>query len=221
MKIIDWLFGSKCAACGQRSKSNKHQDSTSPVLRLLCDACNEKVQQEQRWREEEQRRNEEDRKRREQEAKEHEEKEKKRKSFLAALTQEEKVAVSNLNPIIYYAIIKEMKGEDAMQVITDDPRLVATLGKLPVSDLETLAEAVQFCRRADALPNPNTAEAANLMLKATELNPYFDIAFMSYGCTIANLGRLREGIMWVEKALAINPKNERARRNIQGMKAGL
>lgn len=123
--------------------------------------------------------------------------------------------------MICEAIIKEKKGEDAPDVVTDDPRLVETVGKLSVSELETLAEAVRLCRRADQLPNPNSQEAANLMLKATKLNPYFDIAFMSYGCTIASLGRLREGITWVEKAVALNPKNERARRNLQGMKADL
>ena len=41
---------------------------------------------------------------------------------------------------------------------------------------------------------------------------------MSYGCTIAKLGYLVSGISWVEKALAINPSNERARRNLHAMK---
>lgn len=214
MKIIDWLFGSECAGCGQRTKSSKHQDATLTVTRLLCSQCNEKALQEQRSREEEQ-------ERREQEAREREQKERRRQDFLAALTHDEKLAVSNLNPVIYDVIIKEKKGEEVPQVVTDDPSLLATLAKLSVSELETVAEAVRCCRRADSFPNPNSAEAASLMLKATELNPYYDLAFMSYGCTIAGQGRLREGITWIEKALTINPRNERARRNLLQMKADL
>jgi len=44
---------------------------------------------------------------------------------------------------------------------------------------------------------------------------------MSYGAALARQGDLRGGIKWVEKAVEINPDNERARQNLKAMKADL
>ena len=44
---------------------------------------------------------------------------------------------------------------------------------------------------------------------------------MSYGCILATQGNISEGIKWVEKAVQMNPTNERAKKNLQAMKRNL
>lgn len=142
--------------------------------------------------------------------------------FLAQLTDAQKVEVSNLDPMVYDAVIQEKTHKDAPEVlIPSAPHLVYMLRKLDIPELERLAEAIRQSRKGDDLASANAAHGASQYLEATKINPFLDIAFMSYGCTIANQGNLREGIKWVEKALAINPNNDRARRNLQGMKSML
>lgn len=146
------------------------------------------------------------------------------KKFLAPLTQEEKVSISNVGLMIYAAIIGEKSGTPA-NIITDseiDRAAVPLLRKLEVADLEKVLEAAKFTIEADkAAQQRNLPEAARLFRKAIDFNLYHDLALMSYGTTIGMQGNLREGIKWVEKAIQVNPKNERARRNLQAMKTKL
>jgi len=65
MKIIDWLLGSKCDACGQRTRSNKHLDHSSGAQNLHCDACHDKLVVERKRQDEQKRKEEEERKRQE------------------------------------------------------------------------------------------------------------------------------------------------------------
>jgi len=151
-----------------------------------------------------------------------------RKSFLSSLTHVERQAVTNLNPLIYDQIIKDKKDQQsiAMEVYSMDKHEAASaneaiesLRKLSVSEIESLRESAVNVVKADNCTDQ--AEKAKLYRKAADLNPDNDLALMSYGCTLANQGNLREGIKWVERAVKVNPKNERARRNLQGMKANL
>jgi tetratricopeptide (TPR) repeat protein len=146
------------------------------------------------------------------------------KTFLAPLTRDEKVSISNVGLMIYAAIIGEKNGTPA-NIITDneiDQAAIPLLRKLEVADIEKLLEAVKVMIEADkAIQQRNLVEAARLFRKAIDFNPYHDLALMSYGTTIGMQGNLREGIKWVEKAVLVNPKNERAKRNLQAMKSKL
>ena len=146
------------------------------------------------------------------------------KEFLAPLAKEEKVSVSNLGLVIYAAIIGEKNGTP-VNIITDnevDKAAIPLLRKLEVADLEKLLEAARAMVDGDtAAQKRNLAEAAKLFRKAIDLNPYHDLALMSYGTSIGMQGNLREGVKWVEKSIRVNPKNERARRNLEAMKSRL
>ena len=52
MKFIEWLFGTKCDACGQRTRSKQHVAKTTGVQQLLCDDCHDKLLAEQKHQEE-------------------------------------------------------------------------------------------------------------------------------------------------------------------------
>jgi len=141
--------------------------------------------------------------------------------FLSSLTHEERLAVNNLNPIMYESIIKEKKGESNPNIISENENDLRLLRKLDIPSLERLNESVKCTMKADSLSLSNISEAAKFYQKASEINPYNDLALMSCGVAFARQRNLREGIKWIEKALSINPNNERARRNLEAMKRDL
>jgi tetratricopeptide (TPR) repeat protein len=146
------------------------------------------------------------------------------REFLATLTKQEKVSVSNLTPMVYAGIIGEKRGT-RFELITDDTNTahaVPLLRKLEIPDLENLLEAVQsFIKADEPVARGDLAEAARMYRKVIDINPYHDLALMSYGTCLARQGNLREGVKWVEKAVKVNPNNERAKRNLQAMKSNL
>ena len=146
--------------------------------------------------------------------------------FLCSLSQKKRVAVSNLNPLIYQTIIQERKGEKAPTIVSAEGAFdedgLAVLRTLSISELETLSESVQEGQQGDACAGcGDFSDAASHYRKACELNPHNDLAIMSYGCALAHQGELQEGIQCVKKALRVNPRNERAKSNLKGTKAEL
>lgn len=136
--------------------------------------------------------------------------------FLVPLSRAEKVEVSNLNPILYQLIIGEKRGEQPVTMVTETPGLADLLRRLDIWDLEQLAESVKCAMQVDSLTGKAAAAQCK---KAADINPYNDMAVMSYGCILANEGVPWEGAMWVERAIQINPANERARRNLAAIRA--
>ena len=140
--------------------------------------------------------------------------------FLGALKQSERSSVSNLNPIIYQTIVLQKKGEKAPTLLSTDGGDFSLLKELSVTEIETLSKSVQCGQRGDqAAKEGNLAEAMQHYRDAFELNPYNDLALMSYGVALAHQGQLREGITWVQKAVKVNPSSERAKQNLKAMKA--
>lgn len=142
-------------------------------------------------------------------------------SFLGGLSSEERVRVSNLNPLLYHSIIKEKKGEQAPAIVMEDEVALGLLRTLRVDELEQLSASIEAAQEGDRAASSNMSKAAGCYKKATDINPYNDTALMSYGCALANQGNLSEGVKWVQKAVNVNPNNERAKRNLQGMKRNL
>jgi tetratricopeptide (TPR) repeat protein len=143
-------------------------------------------------------------------------------AFLAVLGAKGKCAVSNLNPFLYQVIIKEKKGDEAPAIVSLDETDLNLVRKLPIGDIEILCQSVREAQQGDAAASRgDMPTAARQYRKAFELNPYNDLTLMSYGVVLARQGNLREGIQWVEKAVRVNPDNERAKRNLKGMKADL
>lgn len=143
------------------------------------------------------------------------------KSFLGGLSSAERVRVSGLNPILYHAVIKEKKGEEAPDIIMEDQTALSLIRRLRIDELEQLLASVEAAQEGDRAASSNMSRAATCYKKAADINPYNDTALMSYGCALANQGNLREGVKWVEKAVKVNPANERAKRNLQGIKRNL
>jgi tetratricopeptide (TPR) repeat protein len=140
--------------------------------------------------------------------------------FLSPLSATEKSKVVNLGIMVYQSIIMEKEGQ-AVDIIGVEKEELDLLRKLPVEDIRRLSQSATLVIKADEKTGTDMREAAEGYKKAFEANPYNDLALMSYGCAIANGGNLREGIKYVEKAVNVNPDNERAQRNLRGMRAHL
>ena len=143
------------------------------------------------------------------------------KTFLGSLSSEDRIRVNNFNPILYQSIIKEKKGEQAPAIVMEDEADLVLLRRLRVDELERLLASVEAGLEGERAATSDMSRAAGFFKKAADINPYNDLALMSYGCALANQGKLREGVKWVEKAVKVNPRNERAKRNLQGMKRNL
>ena len=128
-----------------------------------------------------------------------------------------------MNPITYKVVIKEKMGEDAPTVISGPGTVdINLLKKLTVEELESLCESAECGQKADSFADRgDLVNAAKCYREAFELNPYNDLALLSYGVALAQQGNLREGIKWVQKALDVNPDSERIRNNLSAMKAEL
>ncbi len=141
-----------------------------------------------------------------------------RAQFLGVLTDVQKTEISNLPPEVYRLMVKEKQGEKMPEIIlADDLNAIAVIRKLKIEELERLALSVEATIEADKLSQVNLSKAACYYQEAIKNNPFNDIALMSYGCVLASQGNLREGIKWVERAIDVNPKNDRAKRNLKIM----
>jgi tetratricopeptide (TPR) repeat protein len=148
--------------------------------------------------------------------------------FLDQLSPEERSAVSNHDPGFYEVIIAAKKGGytgiTSIGVGTSAAKEDVAgklLWKLSDPELKRLAESVRYTIRADAAVQSDHEEAARLYRQAFELNPYDEIPIMSYGVMLAQQGDVREGIKWLEHAVEVNPKSERARQNLEALKSML
>lgn len=145
--------------------------------------------------------------------------------FLNSLSKEEKVAVSNRDPQVYEAVIIAKRAGYANMATYNLDNSTFDVGKLlwglEIVDLERLRDSVICTIRADQAATADILKAAELYHRAMELNPFDDVATMSYGVALAQQGDVREGLKWVEHAVKLNPGNERAQRNLAAVKSYL
>jgi tetratricopeptide (TPR) repeat protein len=93
------------------------------------------------------------------------------------------------------------------------------LRKLAILDLERLAAALSAGMRAETLAARDYDEALRLFQQALELNPYCDMAVMGCGVCLFEQGKTAEALEWMERAVRLNPHNEKARRNLSAIKS--
>jgi hypothetical protein len=137
---------------------------------------------------------------------------------LSELTVQDRNALNGVNPLLCAGVIAEKEGRP-LDVISVGSDIVTILRKLDVPELKKVSESASLCVKGNQTRDDH--EAAEFYRRAFEVNPYNDVAIMSYGCLLGGMGRLAEGIGWVQKAISVNPLNERAKRNLATMQADL
>ena len=146
--------------------------------------------------------------------------------FLISLNLKEKVAVSNLNPNIYFAAIMQKENTIAATRIIDiylmkDPKLdkiLKLLEGLSTSELQRLGLSVNTAQEGvKAYSMGNFTEAKKHLKKACQHNPYNADAWCSLGVVIAKAGDHKEGIKIIKKAISLDPDNQSARDSLSAI----
>ena len=138
---------------------------------------------------------------------------------IADLPVHERSHLSAVTPVMCAFAIREKEGADDLTFTEVGTNHLQILRKLDIEELKTLQKSIEFVIKGDECQNE--VQAAEFYRKAFEINPFDDIALMSYGSLIAGQGKLVEGIRWVKKAIEVNPTNARAIANLRAMEQDL
>lgn len=103
-------------------------------------------------------------------------------------------------------------------IMTDD-------GAGGVCELHPTPEDIQWAKKVDvhaakaqeAGERGNHQAAIQHYREALKLAPGYDQYLMSVGCCYANMGQLRIGLKYLQRAAEISPNNERIRNNLAGV----
>ena len=89
-------------------------------------------------------------------------------------------------------------------------------------DIDFAMELTPIVEKANAAAQLNNhSEAIKLYHEALKRAPGCDMYLMSIGCAYANMGELQKGLVYLERAAEISPRNERINRNLSGIRAAL
>ncbi len=142
---------------------------------------------------------------------------------MADLSVDERSQVNSSPPsLVRFAILEREGGREFVASDLTGRDLTGTadlLRKLDLSELKKIEQSIHFGLKGDQSQSDH--ESAEWYKKAFEINPYDDVAIMSYGVCLAVMGQLDEGIKHVRKATQVNPNNKRARANLAQMEADL
>jgi tetratricopeptide (TPR) repeat protein len=108
------------------------------------------------------------------------------------------------------------------QIFVDDGAGGATQVNVTIEDVDFAKEITAIVDKANVAGRLNNhGEAIRLYREALKRAPGCDMYLMSIGCSYANMGELKKGLAYLERAAEISPHNERIKRNLSGIRAML
>jgi tetratricopeptide (TPR) repeat protein len=91
--------------------------------------------------------------------------------------------------------------------------------RFSTEDIEWAKRVNEYAVKAEQAGRVDQHQRAiDLYKDALTLAPGCDLYLMSIGCCYANLGDLRRGLRYLERAHEISPGEERIKRNLMGVK---
>lgn len=137
--------------------------------------------------------------------------------FFSTLSPGERLRALDFSEFYWQSVLDARRGSG---VHVDNDPSTAFVPKL--SDGE-ITQAIALCRlnaRAVAVAESgNWREAVRLYQQICAIAPFDPIAWMSLGVQYAQGGDGRSGVKYLEKALQIDPGNQRVRENLRAVKA--
>ena len=115
-----------------------------------------------------------------------------------------------------FFLTSEKKRRDGKLKVVDLSGAQPLAKRLSDRELDTLIEIRKLMSNADSTTG---SKAIALYKKVLKLAPWDEICLMSIGVEYAEAGNFKEGIQWLQKAMAMNPNNERVRKNLEAVKA--
>ena len=151
--------------------------------------------------------------------------------FLHSLSEAERKAVGNLPPMEYLPVINEKSGGSPIMILTPDgpaaeealAERTRILRRLSVTEIRRLMGSVQAMMEGDRIARSGSPDsfvnAAGSYRRAAAFNPCSALALMSYGVVLARAGQKEAGLVWLERALEVDPADERTLKNLAAVRA--
>ena len=143
-------------------------------------------------------------------------------SYFKNLTDEQKRVILDWTmPYLSYA--RDMKKNPEQNKISWlDVSGKELLDKIELKDVERLIQIRKMADEAVEKSNKgNSIDALNLYKEIVKLAPWDDISLMSIGVLYAMSGDFNNGLIWLEKAIHVNPENQEIQRNYKAVKEDL
>jgi len=135
------------------------------------------------------------------------------KELFPKLTIEEKRKVLDLQQWYLVSVLSARKGQlKIVNVGVEYP----FLDRLSDTEIEEAIGLIRLCQKATNASDPK--ESIRIYEQIIKKAPFDSISMLSIGVCYANLGNGRKAISYVEKALKINPNNQRIRDNLNGIR---
>ena len=109
---------------------------------------------------------------------------------------------------------RRKKGEKAT-VISVNGGDFSVIDRLSNAELDTIISARELVGKADSISGN---KAIALYKKAAELAPWDEIIAQSIGVEYAQAKNFQESLLWLEKALTLNPNSQTVRANYEFVK---
>lgn len=135
------------------------------------------------------------------------------KELFPRLSLEEKRKALDLNEFYLQSILKARKGQ--LQIVNVDTD-AGFVDRMTEDDIMEAIELARLSRKAT--DTTDHREAIRIFEQIVAKAPFDSISMMSIGVRYANLGDGRKAVDYLEKALRSDPKNERIRSNLQGIR---
>jgi tetratricopeptide (TPR) repeat protein len=136
-----------------------------------------------------------------------------KKEFFSELSVDEKRTLINLTEPFLQGVLSSREGKTE---VIDVEGKYGFIEKL--SD-EEIKEAIELARLYTAGERATSPQEALKTFEQLEKRAPFDpIVFLSIGVCYANLGKGKEAVSYVEKALKMDPENARIKDNLKGIK---
>jgi tetratricopeptide (TPR) repeat protein len=136
-----------------------------------------------------------------------------KKELFPKLTLEEKRTLINLNEWYLEGVLSSREGKTE---IVDTEQKYDFIEKLDDEEIKEALELLRLSAEGERASNPK--DALKIFQKLAKRAPFDSIALLSIGVCYANLGNGKEAVSYVEKALEIDPENERIKENLEGIK---
>ena len=140
------------------------------------------------------------------------------------LSIDDRVAISCHDPSFYELVIRakdsgKYTGLTQASSLGPGQRVADLLWALDIETIYQIGRSAHFTQQADTADSMH--EKLRLYTQGAEINPYNEVAAVSAGVAMSELGRNGDAIRWLENVLEKLPSSQRARSNLDAIRAEL
>lgn len=140
----------------------------------------------------------------------------KRCELFSKLSPAERREALDLDDFYLQSLLDARRGRGTIVHVGVD---LSFTSRMTDSDIEEAVRITRLQKQAMAASEAgNHREAIRLLEQIVHIAPFDSISMMSLGVQYANLRNGAEAVRWLERALRVDPDNDRIRRNLSAIK---